>query len=76
MGISSSLATLSAFPHYKVQYTRSASTVKDQGVESTPTIRMAHTFSSLTSSFIWKTPRTTWSDTGLWAPHTKVLLTT
>ena len=56
MGAPSSLATLSTLLHYEVRYTPSESTFKDQGVESNPPIRMAHTFSSLTSSFRWKTP--------------------
>ena len=76
MGAPSSLATLSTFLHYEVRYSPSASTIKDQGVESTPPIRMSNNFSSLTSYFRWKITMKTSSATGFLAPHIKVLLNT
>ena len=76
MGAPSSLTTLSTFLNYKVRYTPFTSTVKYQCLEYTIPISMAHAFSSLTSSFRWKTTMKTSSDTGLSTPHTKELLTT
>ena len=76
MDVPSSHAMLSTLPHPKVRYTPSTNTVKYQGMESTHLTRMAHTCSSLISSFRYKTPMTTLSATSLWAHHIKALLTT
>ena len=53
------LATPSTFLNYKDNYIPSASMVNDQGVVSTPHIKMDHTYSSQTSSYKWKTHMTT-----------------
>ena len=64
------------FLHSVVQYIPSVNTVNYQGVESTPTTIITHTFSSLISYFNWNTHMTVFSATVLLANHIKTQLTT